>query len=146
MKSSSGWFRGSKAFGKKVLKVFKKLVSVPPQTGWCSTCFATKCRCSSTSRGEDQSHHGARANHKGKLQGAHQGMKALLCHPLPGGFSGVQETSFNVQSCSYQVEKLLLSCHFFTDHKCHIKGGIQPQLRFVATVTTGGRVKFVSGV
>merc|ERR1711994_578936 len=45
-------------------------------------------RCSSTSRGEDQSHHGARGNHKGKLQ---------------GGFGGVQETSFNIQSCSYQA-------------------------------------------
>merc|ERR1712141_134576 len=72
--------------------------SVLPQTflsktmesssGWCSTCFASKCRCSSTSRGEDQNHHEARGNHKGKLQ---------------GGFSGVQETSFNIQSCSYQA-------------------------------------------
>merc|ERR1711978_652743 len=59
-------------------------------SGWCSTCFASKCRCSSTSRGEDKSHHGARANHKGKHQ---------------GGFSGVQETSFNIQSCSYQAAR-----------------------------------------
>merc|ERR1719270_3124633 len=61
---------------------------VSPQTGWCSTCFASKCRCSSTSRGEDQSHHGARANHEGKHQ---------------GGFSGLHETSFDIQSCSYQA-------------------------------------------
>merc|ERR1711978_24691 len=51
-------------------------------SGWCSTCLVSKCRCSSTSRGEDQSQHGAR-----------------------GGFSGVQETSFNIQSCSYQAAR-----------------------------------------
>ena len=95
MESSSGWCRGAILFAKYFVKFSKGIVS--PQTGWCSTCFASKCRCSSTSRGEDQSHHGARANHKRKHQGAHQGMKALLCHPLPGGFSGVQETSFNNQ-------------------------------------------------
>merc|ERR1711994_1068624 len=88
MESSSGWFGGANLLAKIVREVFKRPISVSPQTGWCSTCFASKCRCSSTSRGEDQSHHGARGNHKGKLQ---------------GGFSGVQETSFNIQSCSYQA-------------------------------------------
>merc|ERR1711994_1119389 len=33
----------------------------------------------------------------------HEGIKGFLCHPLLGGFSGVQETSFNIQSCSYQA-------------------------------------------
>merc|ERR1712038_970905 len=32
----------------------------------------------------------------------HEGIMELIRHPLPGGFSGVQETSFNIQSCSYQ--------------------------------------------
>merc|ERR1712211_165827 len=59
-------------------------------SGWCSSCLVSKCKCSSTSRGEDQSHHGARGNHKGKHQ---------------GGFTGVQETSFNIQSCSYQAAR-----------------------------------------
>merc|ERR1712111_111704 len=57
---------------------------------WCSTCFASKCRCSCSSRGEDQSHHGARGNQEGRHQ---------------GGFSGVQETSINIQSCSYQAAR-----------------------------------------
>ena len=60
----------------------------------------------------------------------HEGIKELVHHPLPGGFSGVQETSFNIQSCSYQVQKLLLNCHFVTYHKCHTKGGIQPHSSF----------------
>lgn len=110
------------------MKFSKGLMS--PQTGWCSTCLVSKCKCSSTSREEDQSHHGARANHKGKHQGAHQGLKELVYHPLPGGFSGVQETSFNIQSCSYQVEKLLRGSHFVTDHNCHTKGGIPPYSSF----------------
>merc|ERR1712156_481862 len=88
---------GSRRWGEEVLSCLSLLSSSPdlpfPTTmesssGWCSTCFASKCRCSSTSRGEDQSHHGARANHKGKHQ---------------GGFSGVQETSLSIQSCSYQA-------------------------------------------
>merc|ERR1712038_1284208 len=33
----------------------------------------------------------------------HEGIMELICHPLPEGFSGVHETSFNIQSCSYQA-------------------------------------------
>merc|ERR1712156_129366 len=90
---------GSRRWGEEVLSCLSLLSSSPdlpfPTTmesssGWCSTCFASKCRCSSTSRGEDQSHHGARANQQGKHQ---------------GGFSEVQETSFSIQSCSYQAAR-----------------------------------------
>merc|ERR1712039_61157 len=55
-------------------------------SGWCSTCFASKCKCSSTSKEGE--------HHLGNQQGKHQ-----------GGFSGVHETSFNIQSCSYQAAR-----------------------------------------
>merc|ERR1711937_118469 len=65
-------------------------LTMESSSGWCSTCFASKCMCFSIRRGEDQSHHGARANQDEKHQ---------------GGFSRVQETSFNIQSCSCQAAR-----------------------------------------
>merc|ERR1712029_328115 len=90
---------GSRRWGELVHGCLSLLSSSPdlpfPTTmesssGWCSTCFASKCKCSCSSRGEDHNHHGARANQNGKHQ---------------GGFSGVHETSFDIQSCSYQAAR-----------------------------------------
>ena len=125
------WCRGAILLTKIVLEVFKRLSVSPNRMVLHLLCLEVQVLLHQQRRRPKSSWSSSQPQGEAsRCPSRHEGIKGFLCHPLLGGFSGVQETSFNIQSCSYQVQKLLLNCHFVTYHKCHTKGGIQPYSSF----------------